>query len=106
MLQKFGTPNFPVLERLYLEKAYDNPNGFVDQQTISNILQSCANLKSVTLSGFELSELQPDTWFAFLCKMYKTFNVFIDIFCYQNWSIDFSPAALEKYFKKTDLATF
>ena len=107
MLQIFGTQNFPALERLYLEKVSDNLNSFnVDQQPIFNILQNCPNLKSVKLWRFKLSDLQPDTWFAFLCKMYKTFDVFLDIFGFHHLSIDFSQVALEKYLKKTDLATF
>ena len=105
MLQIFGTQKFPVLERLCLQKKFGNEN--VTQQTILNILENCPKLKSVKLQDFNLSNPQSgDTWCAFLCEMYKSFNVFIDIYGYKNWSINFYSVTFEKYLKKTDLATF
>ena len=92
MLQIFGAQNFPVLERLYLHQK--SGSGNTSQQTIFNILENCPNLKSVRVNdNFEDSDL-----YRFIRNMYKTFNVFIDIGSYHNWSI-------EKYFK-TDLVMF
>ena len=110
MLNWFGTQNFPVLERLYLEKEFSNHNDFsANQQTISNLLRNCPSLKSVKLVGLGVSDPQPvDDWCAFLHLMYKTYNVYIDILGSHHWSSwNKSPMkAFEKFLKKTDLATF
>ena len=100
MQSMFGAQHFPVLERLYLERGYVDENvPKVTQQTIFNILEDCPNLKSVKLVGLDLFVPQAgDSWRAFLCQMYKTFNVYIDIFSYYD--------AFEKYLKENDLATF
>ena len=105
ILLNFGTQKFPVLERLYLDIRFGDEN--LTRKTIFNILKNCPGLKSVKLLGLNLSEPEARyTWCAFLCKMYKDFNVYIDIFNYQNWSINFSTEVFEKYLKKTCLATF
>ena len=114
MVRVFETQNFPVLERLYLQR--ESGNGpYLGQQTIFNILKNCPNLKSVRIVGLDISDPQSvDIWCAFLYERYKTFNVYIDIFSYQNivlnqnWPNKFfcTEEAFEKYLEKTDLATF
>ena len=121
MLSMFETRNFPLLERLYLEKGFSHENvPQANLQTIFNIVRNCPNLKSVKLSGFDVNEFQnvvivsgplPKDWvarFAFLCYMYKKFNAYIDILgSHYTSSFSKSPLeAFEKYLKKTDLATF
>ena len=109
MLNMFGTQNFPILERLYLERGYGENFISASQQNIINILENCPNLKSVKLEGLEVSDPHPvDDWCAFLYEMYKTYNVFIDILGDNHWSSwNKSPLeAFEKYLKKTDLAIF
>ena len=106
ILQKFETQNFPVLERLHLEKSYGKGEN-ASQQTIVNILENCPNLKSVKLRGFNVPDPQSaDSWCAFLCKIYKNFNVYIDIMGYHNWSSKINLQDFEKYLKKTDSGTF
>ena len=109
MLNVFGTQKFPVLERLYLGKAYGDDDFRASQQTIFNLLGNCPNLKSVKLVNLEVSDPQPvDAWCAFLYQMYKTHNVYIDILGNSQWSSwNKSPLeTFEKYLKETDLGTF
>ena len=103
-MQNIITPqNFPILERLYLERRHGDANvPKVTQQTLANILENCPNLKSVKLVGlnFRLFSSTGDIWRAFLCQMYKTFNVYIDIFSYSLHD------PFEEELKENDLATF
>lgn len=106
-LSVFETQDFPLLERLYLKR--QNGAGSPNPQTIYNILENCRNLKSVKLRQFELSNPKPfDEWHAFLYRVYKTFNAYIDILSHK--PIDrVYPTPLkmfENYLKKTDLAVF
>ena len=108
MVRVFETQNFPVLERLYLQR--ESGNGpYFGQQTIFNILKNCPNLKSVRIVGLDISDPQSvDIWCSFLCERYKTFNVYINIFSSRNLSNKFfsDEVAFEKYLEKSDLATF
>ena len=105
ILQIFGTQNFPVLKRLYLHKGFGNEN--VSQHTIFNILKNCTNLKSVKLEGFDFSDVQlSEDWYPILYKIYKSFNVYIEIVSSHNWSLNLTTMDIEEYLKKTDLATF
>ena len=106
MLHVFETRNFPVLERLYLDKEVGN-GPCASRETLFNILENCPNLKSVKLVGLDVSDPHADDiWCAFLGNMYKTFNVYIDIFSYFDWKNKFSPDSFEKYLKENDMATF
>ena len=106
MFNVFGNQNFPVLERLYLQR--DVGNGpFACLGILFNILENCPNLKSVKLVGLDVSDPQSiDIWCAFLSDMYKFFNVYIDVFSYVDWENKFSPNSLEKNLKENDVATY
>ena len=102
VLKIFGTTNFPVLERLYLDKKYGDE--FDSQESIFNIFVSCPNLKSVKLRDFDVSDLQSiESWNLFLCKIYKIFNVYIDV---NDGHSSFTTKSFENYLKKTDLGLF
>ena len=109
MINMLGAQKFPVLERLYLSKAYDNRNGpDVSQQTIFNFLKNCPNLKSLKIMCNELTDPQPvDVWSTFLFEMYKNFNAYLNLTSYYHsgsWNSLWQN--FEKNLKETDLATF
>ena len=105
MLSVFSTQNFPLLERLYLRRAYGGLNP--DPQVIFNILENCPTLKSVRLVGFGLSDPNPvGEWHSFLHRIYKVFNAYIDIYRHDDYHQRSPLKLFEDYLEKTDLATF
>ena len=106
MFHVFETQNFPVLERLYLDKEVGN-GPCASRQTLFNILENCPTLKSVKLVGLDVPDPQSiDIWYAFLAEMYKTFNVYIDIFSHFDWQYTIPPFSFERYLKEHDIDTY
>ena len=75
-------------------------------KNIFNILENCPSLKSVKIIGLSVVDPQSiHNWYAFLFKMYNTFDAYIDIF-YNNWRSVINLKAFEKYLKKIDLGAY
>ena len=105
MFHVFGTQNFPVLERLHLVKG--NGSG-ASRQMLFNILENCPTLKSVKIVGLDVSDphADADIWRAFLVDMYKTFNVYIDIFSHFDWNYTFPEYPFERHLEENDVDTY
>ena len=63
-------------------------------------------MKSVKIMGLNVVDPQSiHNWYAFLFKMYNTFDAYIDIF-YNNWTSLINLESFEKYLKKIDLGAY